>query len=419
MNFPILVPVRGEAKMRVNNAGLGRAVVLIVAVLACCSSVCLCRCLAADVGYTTDYGQQPLLESEPGQSLYWHLPLAPAEDPCENPMCWKGAHPGMSPRWYASGEFLGLFRYQDSVSFQALPVLLQAQPVPGSAVIVLGTPDFDMEIASGARVLIGRSLGEWYRIEGSYLGSHSWSDSVAIRNSDTNTQGGSGNLFSPFSDFGVPDGVLGLDYNNFASIAFTSRLNSAEINVRRRLPHIHGGEHHAEASVMVGLRYADISETFNYFTQANVPAPQGATNDVAISVHNDLYGVQIGCLSQLLMRERAWLDFETKGGFFANRAGQRTVYTNVDSTGATTTVASGDSEDVTSYMVDLALTLNYQFAPSMTLRIGYNAIFVWDVALASENLNTDVNRLLWGPADVDHGHNLVYHGPSIGFIWAR
>ena len=401
--------------MRVNNTGLVRTALLIVAAFTCCSSVCLCRCLAADVGYTSDYSPQPLLESEPGQSLYWHRPAEQAEDPCETWMCWKGIHPGMSPRWYASGEFLGLFRHQDSVPFQAL----QSLPQLDSGAIVLGTPDFDVEMASGARVLIGWSLGEWYRIEGSYLGSHSWSDGVAIRNSDPNIQGGSGNLFSPFSNFGVPDGVLGLDYNNFASIAFTSRLNSAEINVRRRLRHIHGGEHHAEASVMVGLRYADIGETFNYFTQANVPAPQGATNDVAISADNDLFGVQIGCLSQLLMRERAWIDFETKGGIFANRAGQRTVYTNVDSAGATTTVASGDSEDVTSYMLDLALTLNYQFAPGMTFRIGYNAIFVWDVALASENLNTDVSTLLLGPADVNHGHNLVYHGPSIGFIWAR
>jgi hypothetical protein len=414
MTMPVL-PVTGEAKMRGKTVGFATIACLIVTVWMCLGSGCVCRCVAADVGYTQGYTPQPPLETAPGQSLYWHNPCEQAENPCEPRMCWTGSHPGMSPGWYASGEFLGLFRHQDNVPFQAL------QPLPQMATgtVVLGTPDFDVEMASGTRVLLGFSLGEWYRIEGSYLGSHSWSDSVAVRNTDPNTQGGSGTLFSPFSDFGVPDGILGLDYNNYASIAFTSRLNSAEINVRRRLAHTYGGEHHAEASAILGLRYVNVAETFHYFTQANVPAPQGANNDVDISADNDLFGVQIGCLSQLLMRERAWIDFETKGGIFLNRTGQQTVYTNVNSDGVTTTAAFGDTEDATSFLLDLGGTLNIQFAPSFTFRVGYNAIFLWDVAVAAENFNTDVNMLLWGPADVNHGGNLVYHGPSVGFIWTR
>ena len=70
-------------------------------------------------------------------------------------------------------------------------------------------------------------------------------------------------------------------------------------------------------------------------------------------------------------------------------------------------------------MVDLSLTLNYQVAPALTVRAGYNAIFTWGLAVGAENFNNNLGMLSLGPAEVDHGGGLIYHGPSIGVIWAR
>ena len=143
----------------------------------------------------------------------------------------------------------------------------------------------------------------------------------------------------------------------------------------------------AEMSCLVGLRYMKVDEEFV------VPSDPDWT-----TTENDLFGVQIGALAQFLVHNRAWIDFEVKGAMFMNEAD--TNWWNV----------ATDSADCTSFLGDLSLQFNYQFAPSWTIRAGYNAMWLTGVAIASENHNA---------ACIDHSGNLVYHGPNIGLIWAR
>jgi hypothetical protein len=267
--------------------------------------------------------------------------------------------------------------------FREVPENLVAQPwIPGGTV-ALGTDDLDSDFEGGARILLGRSLGDWYRLEGSWLGSYSWSDTVAARTAD-----------------------------ELASLGVASTMNSAELNLRRRLRVGRGKFYQFEASALLGLRYLRIREDFDYFAEITGGAAPVGTNLAAVRADNRLFGVQVGGLFQFLSHDRAWVDFEVKGGIFSNSAGVDSTYTAVS--GATTGFV-GD-EDRTSLMVDSSLMLNWQLAPAWTLRMGYNATWLWGLALGSRNVSPDAAL---PPLTVDHDGRVLYHGPSIGVTWAR
>lgn len=344
----------------------------------------------------------PPLEEEPGTNLYWHDPFLGSTENCRS---WPPATNGYQPSWYGTAEMLALFREPKSDY-----VMATLGPAGG---VILGTRSFRSEFDTGVRAVIGKTLGDWYRIEASYFGSYAWDAMAAVRNTDENELGGSGNLFSPFSDFGRPEGVVGLDYNNFASLRFDSTLHNGEFNLRRRVLMRPGSY---EGSFLVGVRYMDIDESFDYLTQSTTPGPSVNTNAVAIGTGNQLIGAQLGLLAQFLMQPGCWVDLETKGGIFQNHATlYRTYAVDVGDAGLTT-ASGGDSIDRTSFVGDLSLQFNYQFAPCWTFFAGYKAIWVTGLALGADNFDDNTSTLLLGPTEIDHGGQIVYHGPNLGLV---
>jgi hypothetical protein len=348
--------------------------------------------------------ERPVLEEEPGTNLYWHDPHLGSWETCR---IWPPATNGCPPSWYAKGEMMALYRDTTEIPFAT---------VGRQGPVMLGTGNFDTDFSAGVRAMVGKTLGDWYRLEGLYFGSYSWDDSAAVRNVDANTQGGTGNLFSPFSAFGSPAGVVGLDYNNFASLRFNSTLNNGEINLRRRILMRPGSY---EASCLFGGRYMRIGEDFDYLTQSTVPGPNTTSNEVAIETDNSMIGLQVGLLSQVLVQPKCWVDFEMKGGIFSNRAELDRTYTVSTNGGAAAIYTGADQCDRTSFVGDLSLQVNYQFAPSWTVFGGYNAIWVTGLANAAENFTTDVSVLTLGPASIDHDGVTVYHGPNIGIVFTH
>jgi hypothetical protein len=362
---------------------------------------------AETFGYTSRKPQlweteRPVLEEEPGTNLYWHDPHLASWEACR---IWPPATNGCPPSWYARAEMMTLYRDTNEIPFATLGP---------KGPVVLGTGDFQSDFGAGVRALAGKTLGDWYRLEISYFGSYSWNDSAAVRNLDDNDQEGTGNLYSPFSSFGNPDGVVGLDFNNFASIRFSSTLNNGELNLRRRVLMRPGSY---EASFLVGGRYLDIGERFEYLTQSNTPGPATTTNQVSIGTDNSLIGLQIGLLSQFLVQPKCWIDFEMKGGIFANRASLDRTYA-VSAAGGPAAVFAGTNErDRTSFVGDLSLQFNYQFATAWTFYGGYNAMWVTGIAIGAENFSRDINMLTLGPTLVNHSGDTVYHGPNIGLVF--
>ncbi|MHB1037022.1 MAG: BBP7 family outer membrane beta-barrel protein [Pirellulales bacterium] len=310
--------------------------------------------------------------------------------------------------WYGTMEGAAIRRNPtEAVDFASLG--------PGVPVdVILSTRQFDYDLGASGHFMIGRTLGECFQIEGEYLGVVQEQDSAAVRDTSPNELGGLGNLFSPFGGFGV-NPVVGLDYNNFAEIRYVSALHSAEVNVRRKIPL---APSRLAVSALVGIRYIGLPEDFEYLTISALPTPGGAVNAVHVTTNNEMIGPQIGARTEWYLENRWWLNFEIKGAVLNNRAKQTTVYTNiVDGVGHEYTFS--DRESHTAFAGDLSLKFVYRWTPNISTHLGYQAMFLQDLALAPNNFNRNVNILTQGPAELNHDSASIYHGPFAGidFGW--
>jgi hypothetical protein len=228
-----------------------------------CGGGCVERCPAA----------LPVLETLCGQSLFWH-------DPCGNGYrdreydCYF--HESTPPRWYASAEFVPLFRDQSgSQPFQALATF-DDTTATWNRQSVLSTSDFDADFEPGFRVTAGRALGDWYRIEVSYLGAHSWSDSAEVRYNarlpirrkssiaalELRQSWGRAGTVYPFRR--VRSGPAFDLQLSLPASASNQKMDNGEVNLRRRVRTVPDRQVRAETSCLVGLRYMNIRESFGY-----------------------------------------------------------------------------------------------------------------------------------------------------------
>jgi hypothetical protein len=275
--------------------------------------------------------------------------------------------------------------------------------------LALSTRDLDMPFNAGPRFLVGHTFDDSpYQVEFSYFWLSDLNESAAVRDNTLNVQGTLGNLFSPFTGFGLTP-VVGLDYNNLVSIREISFMQNMELNLRRQLPM---PQERLATSFLIGARFVGIREQFDYFSQSDSPAG-GATNAVRVRTRNELYGFQIGQLFQFNVDRQWWIDTELKGAICNNAGGQSTVYTQAIA-GVPTTSTSSLSRSGTSFVGDIALTLVCRPTAHLTTRIGYQAIWMTGMAIAAKNMNTDVDILIGGPPQLNLRGTVVYHGPQAG-----
>ncbi|NQU20620.1 MAG: BBP7 family outer membrane beta-barrel protein [Candidatus Nealsonbacteria bacterium] len=289
----------------------------------------------------------------------------------------------------------------------------------------LDVGDLGLAYRGGGRAIIGRTLGTHGAMEVSYFQVGNWDDIAAVHDAipfvDAVDAGGNptttfpASLFSPFSDFGDP-AIVGLDYNSMASIAYSSRLYNVEWNLRRWV-YIDPGQ--TQLSVLIGWRYINLDETFSYRTVSAEPGPGDTTNDVAIEAANRMLGVQIGAMYKAHIQPNWWVDCEAKAAFFDNNAGQDTEYVHAGVVAYAGTHNGSRWEHISSSAFDLKLTLTAEVTPRLAVRGGYQALWLYHVALAPNNFNTDVGALVSGPALLNDSGNVVYHGPhlSVTCIW--
>lgn len=330
------------------------------------------RCAAAQPAF----GQfrppsAPLATAHPcyARSLFWHQSDCYHPNCCTSGCCKCSAR---TPAWYAAAEFIPLYRDQNGT--------LDAQPLVPGGTLRLGTGDLDSEFEEGGRFVIGRSIGDCYRLELAWLGDYKRSDTDAIRTD-----------------------------NEFASIGFDSRLISGELNLRNRVCLFRDAPDYGvpmALSTLLGVRYMSNDEHMQYAAQANA---NSSLADVAIE--NDMFGLQIGALWQFLIYCCAWIDIEVKGGVLSNDMDVASVY-SVTPGGAS---QYAGNEIRTAYLADVSVMLNYQFAPAWTMHIGYTALWLGGQAQGSMNLSPDPTLPL---ADIDHSGEMIYHGPALGLVFA-
>ncbi|MEX0586945.1 MAG: hypothetical protein WD176_09885, partial [Pirellulales bacterium] len=116
---------------------------------------------------------------------------------------------------------------------------------------------------------------------------------------------------------------------------------------------------------------------------------------------------------------RIWANFEAKAAICHNDAAQETVFGTGPLAGPAVATTGGRAEERTAFLGDFSFNMMFQFAPRLVGRLGYQAILIDGVALASENFQTNFGLLTLGPPLLDHDGTIFFHGPSAGlmFTW--
>ncbi|MDD4267729.1 MAG: hypothetical protein GXY25_11980 [Pirellulaceae bacterium] len=330
-------------------------------------------------------------------------------------------------RWYFQADLIALRRdatkNEDFQSWNANLFTLDDGAVITTPIseTVLSTDQLHFQNQAGHQLLLGYMISDCYALEFSYFDLHDWEEIGAVRDNteyvaevdgDLNpTTTYPNSLFSPFSDFGNPP-IEGVDYNRFAQISYRSSLDNVELNVRhwlRKRPS------RLAISVLWGGRHNAVHEQFGYLTESVYPGPGVISNAVNVRTRNELWAFQVGSLLEFCVDPGWHLEYEVKGGIAHNRAFQESVYTVTGGENAGVYTGRAD-KDLTSWVASMRLDLVYQFGAHLTTHIGYQALFLGDLALASRNMQTDLDMLMLGPAMLNDGGHVIYHGPEAGFV---
>jgi hypothetical protein len=322
--------------------------------------------------------------------------------------------------WYIGGESLWMDRSREdrvSIAQEVIPT------ISGSRLVSYTTTPQPFNVAPGARVTIGKSLGRDYldrdrAIEFVYYGGMAYND-----NDGRNSRSTDGFL-TPLDIF-----APGFNGASTYKTTFNSDFNSWEWNykLRRRLGRDQlvmspGGNwtRHAERgwlpALIVGTRLATVNEDFQLeSTRTNVPASQ-FSGQYTVNTQSWLLGLNIGgeLISQnefyywgIRGRAAPALSFNNMS---QSAFGVNTTGTPQTSQGTINNLDSG-SRTGAGFIGDLTLLAGWQITPNFALQAGYDFLWVAGMAAATRQFNLD-NR---DTNVIDVGGQTFYNGVSFGF----
>lgn len=338
--------------------------------------------------------EQDFIQSQAVDNLIWPNDPTIAPFPYQSPL----------ERTYFATDFVAMRRDDRST--------VRLATVNNQSTVVLTSADIDYLNEPGLRVLWGRRFNNDFAIEASYFGLMQWDNSASAHNSTTNALGTSGNIFSPFTNFGNP-ATVGLDYNYVVAARTETKLDNVELNLRQRLDMPYSN---VQVSVLYGTRYMNIRDRFEYRSKSNSPVPGGTANAVDVAAKNNMFGVQLGGAIEFHVERRAWLNFEAKGVMFQNDTSQQTTYTTGPLAGPGITTSASNSKGRVNFAADIQAACVWKFTPALVGRVGYQAVFIDGVALGSENFGANALVVSSGPTELAYKGQLIFHGPFVGLV---
>jgi hypothetical protein len=244
--------------------------------------------------------------------------------------------------------------------------------------------------AAGARLAAGYRLLSGAAIEVNYFGFQDFSATASAS--------------SPFM-LSAPAGLgaYTFDYHdaNSVNVNYSSQLQNVELNYW--LPSS------GPISFLGGFRYLSWNESFGIQSNSSYYTTPEYSNYTA-QTSNNLLGGQVGVRSQFEWR-RLRLDIAKKIGLFGNAFWQRSLvqdygnsYVLEDNWIAHSGVA---------VVGDLGINLGYRVTDFMTLRAGYNLIWIDGLALAPNELDFHLGQ----NSATGHNHNgsVFLQGVNVGF----
>ena len=307
--------------------------------------------------------------------------------------------------------------------------------------VVLSTRQLDVGENTGFRVMGRYDIGPCSVVEVGYMGVFDWNSSASF--SDPNPGNQQGNLYSLFSRpapgtgaFGTdpvpPEVPIGQGVNDPGgvmpeteralrhSISFDSDLQTAEISYRRYwlgyIPRISG-------TLLAGFRYTKVNEEFEFKSQGfNFPVqaiPPGLTYD--LNARNNLAGFQTGADMWIALMQGLRIGTEGKVGLYDNHSLLRNKITTTPGGTFPPTLFEEFEGDHAAFLTEGSVDLVADLTPSISLRAGYEVMFLNQLVLAGRNFNQVSpygNQGMRVPF-VDDSGDLTYSGGHVGieYIW--
>lgn len=249
--------------------------------------------------------------------------------------------------------------------------------------VLLGDNSLQKDFHTGARATATRRWGESCELEFSYMGIDGFGGSQSL--SDPNGLTVYGPNFGPITIVG--GGRLDVDYR--------SQLHSGEFLLRHRQDWL---------GYSAGIRMLDVQEALSetLIRQAFPPEHIWRTD-----TSNFLVGLQVGTDITLWQRsERFRANVAMKVGVYNNYASQLSQ----SDTGLHPPFRA--TTDLAAYVGELDFTGQWKLSPHLSLRGGYQLMWIDNIALAPQQIG--VTNLPAGTGNIDAKGNIFAHGASVG-----
>ncbi len=231
--------------------------------------------------------------------------------------------------------------------------------------------EFDFEFAP--RITVGSVPDCVHGWEATFVGPLEWDMGTSL----TNGAGGINTLLVP----GAP--IVAGDLSTFNNSVFQSQDYHAEYFSMEASKILVGWE---VAKILVGARYIDYDELYNY----NSRDAGGNRGLLRSDVENSLFGFQVGMDLLYPVSCHGSIDFRGRAGGYLNFAESDTRLFNAGST----VVAAIDEDTELAGVFEVGAGYSYALGEMLTLRAGFEAWYISGLATATDQISPVVNSNL-------------------------
>lgn len=262
------------------------------------------------------------------------------------------------PRWTASADFIILERV-GSAAYTLVEIVPRSVPVQTPGTELLNATDLHQGFSGGWRLDLIHHGDNGGDLEFVYFQVDGWNvaRSFGPTPNDYLVMEAPGSFLQFQND--IDTQTMTWDYG--------SRLYNAEVNAR--------WNRWRRVTVLAGFRWVNLTENLEGILMP--PTPYGTGPFWNTKLKNNLYGLQIGADAELLERGRLSIDSVLKAGIFDNHVEETTSVRMERIQFADSAVT-----DHAAFVGEVGLQCQYRVTPRLSLKAGYEAIWLRGVALA-------------------------------------
>ncbi|TWU28063.1 BBP7 family outer membrane beta-barrel protein [Bythopirellula polymerisocia] len=262
---------------------------------------------------------------------------------------------------------------------------------------------------AGWQVAIRYDLGPLSLFEATYMGLYDmgYTDTVNSNQATTNPPNQPNQLFTVFSNFGVPFPIDGLDDAENLTADYQSDLQSTELSYRRYWV---GNSSRLSGTYLLGFRYVRMTEQFNFDSEALL-----GNTSLSWGGGNDILGFQFGGDGWYGLRQGLRIGLDGKAGVYNNRYDFTAIGNFADIGNSPDDYNLSTSGDNLAFVGEFGVNMVMDLLPSWSLTAGYKVLYMDNLAIVGPNIDT-TNFV---PATFFVEDDLLYHGFNVGteYVW--